>query len=165
MKVKNEQIAKYLQNKRKELGITQKELADTMGVTFQAVSRWEKGDSIPDLDSLCNLADYYEVTIDEILQREIIKTEEEIENAHIFIFGAIIIINVFGIIIAYTFFNLPWDLTLFGRIGFYLLSAISIFTQNIYYFAMSEKRKIDKQFYISEYIMIIISIIIYMIIQ
>jgi len=62
-------IGNYLQQKRKQKEMTQKELADILGVTFQAVSRWEKGDSIPDLDSLDNLAKFYNVSIDEILQR------------------------------------------------------------------------------------------------
>ena len=41
---------------RKELGLTQKELADKLGVTDKAVSRWENGKTLPDytvLDSLC----------------------------------------------------------------------------------------------------------------
>ena len=62
-------IGKYLQQKRKFKDMTQKELADILGVTFQAVSRWEKGDSIPDLDSLDNLAKFYNVSIDKVLQR------------------------------------------------------------------------------------------------
>ncbi len=69
-------IGKYLQQKRKEKDFTQKDLADIMGVTFQAVSRWEKGDSIPDLDSLDNLAKFYKVSIDEILQRDSIANLE-----------------------------------------------------------------------------------------
>ncbi len=69
-------IGKYLQQKRKEKDFTQKDLADIMGVTFQAVSRWEKGDSIPDLDSLDNLAKFYKVSIDEILQRDLITNLE-----------------------------------------------------------------------------------------
>jgi len=59
-----------------EKDFTQEDLADIMGVTFQAVSRWEKGDSIPDLDSLDNLAKFYKVSIDEILQRDSIANLE-----------------------------------------------------------------------------------------
>ena len=69
-------IGIYLQRKRKLKDLTQKELADIIGVTFQAVSRWEKGDSIPDLDSLDNLAKFYNVSIDEILQRDLIFESE-----------------------------------------------------------------------------------------
>lgn len=66
----NIKIAEFLLARRKEKGITQSDLADKMGVTYQAVSRWEKGDSIPDLDTLDHLADFYGVTVDEILCRE-----------------------------------------------------------------------------------------------
>lgn len=69
-------IGNYLQQKRKQKEMTQKELADILGVTFQAVSRWEKGDSIPDLDSLDNLAKFYNVSIDEILQRNPVSDSE-----------------------------------------------------------------------------------------
>ena len=66
--MKNIEIGNYLKQKRKEKGKTQAEIAADMSVTFQAVSRWEKGDSIPDIDTLANLASYYQISIDEILQ-------------------------------------------------------------------------------------------------
>ena len=47
-----DKIALYLQTKRKEKGVTQAELAKELGVTYQAVSRWENGKSIPDIDTL-----------------------------------------------------------------------------------------------------------------
>jgi transcriptional regulator with XRE-family HTH domain len=76
----NKAIGCYLLNKRKELGKTQKEIADEFGVTYQAVSRWENGDSIPDIETLGLLADYYDVSIDEILQRETKQKETLIVN-------------------------------------------------------------------------------------
>ncbi len=66
----NQAIGKYLLKKRQEKGLTQRQLAEQLGVTYQAVSRWEQGLSIPDIDTLVLIADYYVVAVDDILQRE-----------------------------------------------------------------------------------------------
>ena len=55
---------------RKKKNVTQEELAAELGVTAAAVSKWEKGYSLPDILMLCSLADYFEVTADELLGRE-----------------------------------------------------------------------------------------------
>ncbi len=52
---------------RKNKGITQTELGDRLGVSFQAVSKWERGETLPDTALLPALADVLETTIDNIL--------------------------------------------------------------------------------------------------
>ena len=59
---------------RKEKGMTQLELAEKMGVTDKAVSKWERDLSCPDINSLPNLAEILGVTVDELMQ---IKREAE----------------------------------------------------------------------------------------
>lgn len=54
---------------RKQHGITQEELAAELGVTAAAVSKWEKGYTLPDILMLCALADHFQVTTDELLGR------------------------------------------------------------------------------------------------
>lgn len=54
---------------RKKHGMTQETLAAEMGVSVGAVSKWETGKSIPDVIMLCALADFFEVTTDELLGR------------------------------------------------------------------------------------------------
>ena len=54
---------------RKQKNITQDALAAELGVTAAAVSKWEKGYTLPDILMLCALADYFEVTTDELLGR------------------------------------------------------------------------------------------------
>ena len=52
---------------RTDFGMTQKELAGKVGVTSQAVSKWERGDACPDIYLLPALAAVFGVTTDEIL--------------------------------------------------------------------------------------------------
>ena len=56
-------IGKQILNARKSKGMTQAELGDKMCVTFQAVSKWERGESVPDFETICKLADVLEMPI------------------------------------------------------------------------------------------------------
>lgn len=61
-------IADRIQNLRKIKGISQEELADKIGVSRQAVSKWESEQSSPDLEKIILLSDYFEVTTDYLLK-------------------------------------------------------------------------------------------------
>ena len=63
---------------RKERELTQEALADFLGVSFQAVSKWERGESYPDIELLPTIADFFSVSTDEILGVDKAKNEEEI---------------------------------------------------------------------------------------
>lgn len=52
---------------RKKQKVTQQELADNIGVTFQTISKWETGVSMPDITALAALAEYFKVSTDELL--------------------------------------------------------------------------------------------------
>ncbi len=67
-------LAANIQKYRKKAGLTQEELADKLGVTFQAVSKWENAKSAPDILFLPTLADLFDCYIDELFSREV-KTE------------------------------------------------------------------------------------------
>ena len=58
---------KKISQLRKDKNITQMELADLMGVSYQAVSNWERGNSMPDISKLPELAEILEVSIDDLL--------------------------------------------------------------------------------------------------
>ena len=60
-------IARTLVTKRREMGITQDELANCMGVSKASVSKWETEQSYPDITLLPRLASYFNVTIDELM--------------------------------------------------------------------------------------------------
>lgn len=63
----NIKLADNLQLLRKQKGITQEELADEFNVTSQSISKWELGVNFPDITMLPKIADYYKVSIDELL--------------------------------------------------------------------------------------------------
>jgi transcriptional regulator with XRE-family HTH domain len=61
-------IADRIQNLRKVKGISQEQLADKVGVSRQAVSKWESEQSVPDLDKIIMMSEYFEVTTDYLLK-------------------------------------------------------------------------------------------------
>jgi transcriptional regulator with XRE-family HTH domain len=73
-------IGKIIMLKRREIGITQEELAAVMGVSKASVSKWETGQSYPDITLLPHLSSYFNISIDELmgyspqLTPEVIKT-------------------------------------------------------------------------------------------
>ena len=63
-------LAENIQNLRKKLGFTQEELAEKLGVTFQAVSKWENAKSTPDISFLPIMADLFDCSIDQLFSRD-----------------------------------------------------------------------------------------------
>lgn len=61
-------IADRIQQLRKAKGISQEELADKIGVSRQAVSKWESEQTTPDVEKVLLLSDYFEVTTDYLLK-------------------------------------------------------------------------------------------------
>ena len=68
--MKEKDIGKFIQQKRKEKNLTQQELGAKLFVTDKAVSKWERGLSLPDITLLGKLADILEVDIYDLLQIE-----------------------------------------------------------------------------------------------
>lgn len=60
--------------------MTQERLADFLGVSFQAVSKWERGDTVPDIFMLPTIASFFNVTTDYLLSFDQIEQEKEIEE-------------------------------------------------------------------------------------
>ena len=63
-------IGDFLRNLRNEKDLTQEELAEKFGVSSRSVSRWENGNTMPELGILLELADFYDVDIKEIIDGE-----------------------------------------------------------------------------------------------
>ena len=64
-------ISKYLQLLRKSNNYTQDDLAEKLGISRQAVSKWETGMTIPDLEVLLKISKIYDITINDILEPKI----------------------------------------------------------------------------------------------
>lgn len=65
--MKNNNFGKNLKLLRQEKELSQRELGNHLGVINQTVSFWETGAREPDLDTLIKIANYFNVTIDELL--------------------------------------------------------------------------------------------------
>lgn len=64
-------VSQNLVELRKAAGLTQEQLAERLFVTRQAVSKWERGESRPDLDTIVALAELYNVSVDDLLRRPV----------------------------------------------------------------------------------------------
>ena len=67
------QIGKSIKHYREQQGITQRTLAEQIMVSFQAISAWERGMSVPDLENVVRIADFFGVSVDALL----CQTEQE----------------------------------------------------------------------------------------
>ncbi len=84
---------------RKEKGLSQEELADKIGVSRQAVSKWESGQSVPDIEKIILLSDYFQTTTDHLLKGTEQPAEAKKWNAAVFTIIASFI-NIVGLIAA-----------------------------------------------------------------
>ena len=93
-------IADRIQNLRKAKGISQEELADKIGVSRQAVSKWESGQSTPDIEKIILLSDYFETTTDYLLKGiESAKETDNKWNARVFSIAGTML-NAIGLVLA-----------------------------------------------------------------
>lgn len=70
-----EKIGKFISSCRKEAGLTQAALADKLGITDRAVSKWETGKSLPDASIMIELCNLLGITVNELLTGEHITME------------------------------------------------------------------------------------------
>ena len=78
----NELIGNNIMTLRKDHGLTQEQLANALGISYQAVSKWETGNACPDISMLPLLADLFSISVDQILGRvPLMAPPEEQEEA------------------------------------------------------------------------------------
>lgn len=93
-------ISERIQNLRKSKGISQEQLAENIGVSRQAVSKWEIGQAAPDTEKIILLSEYFNTTTDYIL-RGIEPDEKNTDKRNSVIFSiAGTVVNAIGIITA-----------------------------------------------------------------
>ena len=77
----NFKIGENIRRLRKQRNISQEVLAQYLGVSFQAVSKWENNDNLPDITMIPALASFFGVSTDELFDFDRLKTEEKIQQA------------------------------------------------------------------------------------
>lgn len=114
-------IGAFLKTLRKEKNITQEALGETLHVSGRTVSRWETGSNMPDISLLVELAEFYQVSISEIIdgerkreemtqetkdtavkmamysKNEIYAEKRKIISAALMVFGAAILLSAFAV--------------------------------------------------------------------
>ena len=130
----NKTITKNLRKLRQGKRLTQEYVAERLGVSAKAVSRWEKGDSTPDMEKLIAISDMFEISLDELVMdkvptqigessskseiaielKEKVLTDENKKKAKkglkiaAIIFGVIVLIDVISLIIYVSLYGFPW---------------------------------------------------------
>ena len=73
-------IGEKIKELRKKADITQERFAEYLGVTAQAVSKWEVENGYPDIELLPSIANFFNITIDELMCFDILKNQEKIKK-------------------------------------------------------------------------------------
>lgn len=77
----NIKLGEKIRSLRKQKNISQEVLAQYLGVSFQAVSKWENGDTMPDVTLIPAIAIFFEVSTDELFDFNRLETEQKIQQA------------------------------------------------------------------------------------
>ena len=129
-------IADRIQYLRKQNGLSQEDLADKIGVSRQAVSKWESEQSTPDLDKIIVMSDLFEVTTDYILKGiEPVSTTSK-KTIKTLYFGTVLIFATIAGIWSFTANRFNYDECLFiilagGAVGLGVALIIQVITNLI----------------------------------
>lgn len=93
-----EKIGNLIKKIRKNNNLTQKQLADKYGVTYQAVSKWENGKNIPDISLIKQMSKDFNIEIEDILEGKVNKKK----NKRIYLISIFLILIVFIVILIIT---------------------------------------------------------------
>ena len=69
-------IGKFIAQRRKQVGLTQAQLAEKLNITDRAVSKWETGKALPDTSIMLELCQILEITVNDLLSGEIVTMEQ-----------------------------------------------------------------------------------------
>lgn len=115
-------IGIYLSELRKYYKLTQDELASKLGVSRQAVSKWETGSSIPDIELLVQISDLYGASVNDIIKADIskIKFKEDLNSSNVENMSkriSVIGCGRWGSFIGWYLDQIGHTVTIYGRVG------------------------------------------------
>lgn len=76
-------IGNKLKKLRRDKDLTQEEVATHLGISYQAISKWERGDGYPDITMLPTLANYFGVSVDELIGMEEISSAKKLDEINL----------------------------------------------------------------------------------
>lgn len=127
----SKKIGSFLKGLRKEKNLSQEQLAEQLDVSGRTVSRWETGSNMPDISMLVELAEFYELSITEIIdgERKSEKMNEEVKEAALKIsdYSAFMDKNVRNSLFWFTI------IALIGTISFAIIEVFDLATPNSIY--------------------------------
>ena len=174
-----DKISIFIKNKRKELGITQSELAERLFVTEKAISRWETGKGTPNISLLIPLAKELQIDVSDLLNgEECKKSENNVEqlieyneinkaNKNNFKFKIIVLCYILSVLSFLFYLKIEYnpsiELNYFVRLFIIFISSIFVIIgnkiyENYYAETISDKRKVKKNSEIIVFIYYIIFI-------
>ena len=95
--MEQENIQKFIKKLRKEKNLTQKQLADMLGVTYQAVSKWERGLNIPDISTLKEISRIFNVDMDTMITGVKKPQKKNVPKFYFFLISLLILLLLFFI--------------------------------------------------------------------
>lgn len=95
--MKKQTLGMNIATLRKEKGMTQLELADKMGVTDKAVSKWERDLACPDVATLPKLAEIFGISVDELMHSNKQKRFNKLEELMPLVFNALALAMGIGV--------------------------------------------------------------------
>ena len=75
-----EKIGKFIASCRKKQNLTQEQLAEKLGITYKAVSKWETGKGLPDASIMMDLCNILEISVNDLLSGEKITKEQYMDK-------------------------------------------------------------------------------------
>ena len=101
-------FAKNLVALRKNAGLTQSELAEKLNYSDKAISKWERGESIPDVETVKRIADLYDVSIDALLKEQMDITRKIRKSA--LTYGQKLLITLISVVLVWAVATVVYSL-------------------------------------------------------
>ena len=154
-KVNQEKIGKFIADLRKNKNLTQEQLAEQLNIGREAVSKWERGKTLPDYNVLKDLSNFFNISVDEILAGEKHPTEsialelykERVKLKRKISYTVIVCFLLVILFLGYYFFNQFKSVNIYIISGennnFELSNSLLVKTNENIYFNLNINSKLD----------------------